>query len=314
MVKERTIVIKDIFRRGDNKIKDFNGYHAIAYASSQLFYHVGLHKSMITISSMCQLANIKHPATKTKIKKALLELIEIGLIEVENIGGSDKIGNNDTLLISIPQIALSNDKFTTINSQFVTDIITHNSSITERGNMLTVYMVLAQYMGNNVIAYPNMETIAHDSNLSIKTVNNMLKLLKELKIIEYGNNNTYNGCLVGNIYIFCDTPNHSDIFQSEMSQLTSAEVNKERWLNIDCSVYVVRLYNEYENFYKIGISVDVPRRLNQIPYKHEIIDVTETNMYEAYYLENELHQKYKQYRYFPAKDFDGKTECFHYIY
>ena len=215
MKKKRVIVVKDVFR-GDNKIKEFDEYHAIVYASSQLFYHAGLHKSMITINAICQFANIKHPATKTKIKKALLELIEIGLIEVENVGGSDKIGNNDALLISIPQIILSDDKFTTINSQFVTDIITHNSSITERGNMLLVYMVLAQYMGDKLIAYPNIETIAEAAQLSTQTVHTALQNLRALGIITYSNEGAHkkdDGTISkkNNVYAFMDVDKAEEI-------------------------------------------------------------------------------------------------------
>jgi len=47
-----------------------------------------------------------------------------------------------------------------------------------------------------------------------------------------------------------------------------AELNKEEWLTIPCTVYIVNLYNDNESLYKIGLTKNKPYiRLAHIPYK-----------------------------------------------
>ncbi len=307
MDTKRVIVIKDVLRKqSDSKIEQFNGYHAIIYAGVQTFYHSMMNANVLTLQTLYQTIGITTPSIKKKMKDAMEDLIKWGLINVNK----DKITHNTPLFITLPEMSLEKHRFTTINKQFVWNILTSNYSIQEKNNMILVYMVLAQYMGNDIVAFPNMETIAKDVGLSRPTVNSMLKHLKHLNVIDYDNSNTYNGYLVGNIYVFCDTSGYEYILKAETSKLTSAEFNKDKWLSIDCSLYIVRLYDEYEDFYKIGATTDITRRMGQIPYKHEIIKVVNTNMYDAYYMEYELHKKHASVKYIPLKIFDGYTECF----
>ena len=206
--KQRVIVIKDIFReQNNNKIKEFNGYHAIAYAGSQLFYNPIRGNMWFSTNQLFQIMGNNDSRAKSKINSAIRDLIKWDMLEAENFNG--KNGNNDVLSLKIPHIDKKESKFTTINYDFVLRIIESDQPITEKGNMLLIYMVLAQYMGNDVIAYPSIETMANDSGLSSSTISNTLHNLKELKIIEYGNNGLYKNTdgkirSSNNIYIFMD--------------------------------------------------------------------------------------------------------------
>lgn len=79
-------------------------------------------------------------------------------------------------------------------------------------------------------------------------------------------------------------------------------------------LYKVRLYNENEEFYKIGITFNkINFRLSEIPYKYQILEIIKSDSGEYIYdLENELHRQHKKmgYLYQPIIKFGGDTECF----
>ena len=95
----------------------------------------------------------------------------------------------------------------------------------------------------------------------------------------------------------------------------NAENNKAKWIKKNAIVYIVRLYNEEENFFKIGITNrNLQKRLRyQIPYNYEEIGQIFTNMYDAVYIEYELHYCHKEFMYLPYKKFYGWTECFNHL-
>lgn len=81
-----------------------------------------------------------------------------------------------------------------------------------------------------------------------------------------------------------------------------------------CKIYFIKIYNEEEEFYKIGITVEVnlKRRLSNISnhYKKEVLFQKDTNLYDAFYMEKLIIDSNIHNRYFPYFDFSGKTECF----
>lgn len=91
------------------------------------------------------------------------------------------------------------------------------------------------------------------------------------------------------------------------------ENNKENLIKKECFVYKIKLFNEEENFYKIGISVNPELRFRSIPYNIEVIELISTNSYNAYYIEQNYHQLLKEYKYEPKNKFAGQTECFNKI-
>lgn len=95
--------------------------------------------------------------------------------------------------------------------------------------------------------------------------------------------------------------------------ITLAERNKDKWSRIKSIVYIIECKDSYEHFYKIGIT---NRKLTQrfeqrnIPYEYMKIIEYKTNLYDAVYIEKELHTINKYTAYTPLKKFDGYTECF----
>jgi hypothetical protein len=81
--------------------------------------------------------------------------------------------------------------------------------------------------------------------------------------------------------------------------------------DIPCTVYLLKLRNKDEEFWKIGITRrTVAKRMYQIPYELVESETVETTFWNAYLLEKDFKRAIKRYRYTPAIDFGGWTECF----
>lgn len=92
---------------------------------------------------------------------------------------------------------------------------------------------------------------------------------------------------------------------------TLSERNKEIWLNEYTNIYLFKLVNEDEEFFKIGIAKNIKNRANDIKaYKCELLYSLSIDRYNASYLEKELHKNFYEHSYRPKIKFDGYTECF----
>lgn len=73
--------------------------------------------------------------------------------------------------------------------------------------------------------------------------------------------------------------------------------------------YIIRLYNNEENFYKFGITYNtVKERARKIPYNYELVEVVEGNAKDIFEKEVEFSKKVKRYE--PIIKFNGYSECF----
>ncbi len=79
----------------------------------------------------------------------------------------------------------------------------------------------------------------------------------------------------------------------------------------DLRLYVVRLFDENEEFIKVGVtSTSISRRMGGVPYKYEIL-IDEIMKYkEALDVEKVCQESINQYK--PLIHFGGHTECFEY--
>lgn len=75
-------------------------------------------------------------------------------------------------------------------------------------------------------------------------------------------------------------------------------------------LYKVKLYNETENFYKVGLSNNPEVRFKHFPYKVEIISLEKGKLGNLFPKEQELIINLKQYEYVPKIHFKGYSECF----
>jgi len=76
-------------------------------------------------------------------------------------------------------------------------------------------------------------------------------------------------------------------------------------------LYVVRMYDGEETFYKIGKTfVPVSTRLQSNPYHYTVIGTIEGDAKTISELEVKYHNLNKDYKYSPALSFSGHTECY----
>ena len=95
--------------------------------------------------------------------------------------------------------------------------------------------------------------------------------------------------------------------------MTKTKKNKTELLSIPCNLYVIKMTSQDEAFYKIGItSQDISRRFREhdTPYKVTLVELIESNRFDAIMLESRLQDLHKEYRYEPKQFFKGHTECF----
>lgn len=80
------------------------------------------------------------------------------------------------------------------------------------------------------------------------------------------------------------------------------------------NLYLIRCFNDQEDFYKIGITYkDVKDRYRSgnMPYKYDIVSVISLSPNQAWDIERNYHTKLKKYKYKPQLKFDGsKLECY----
>lgn len=83
--------------------------------------------------------------------------------------------------------------------------------------------------------------------------------------------------------------------------------------NREAYVYLIKCWNENEEFYKIGKTfLEINKRFTKsnLCYKFEKINFHNGEAGYIYDLENELHRKYREFKYSPIQWFAGYTECY----
>lgn len=91
---------------------------------------------------------------------------------------------------------------------------------------------------------------------------------------------------------------------------TKRPENKE----IPSYLYMIRLYNEEESFYKIGLTTKTTEQRYkyfnlECNYKVEILYEEKCSLYEAWQREQQILRLNYQYKYRPKQTFRGFTEC-----
>lgn len=145
------------------------------------------------------------------------------------------------------------------------------------------------------------------------------------ELYDYTNSNYINNSIKINILCklhgeFLQRPN--DHLQKRGCHVCAKENigwTKSKWKNKGknrkAKVYIIKCFNEKEEFIKIGRTFNtVKKRFAskcELPYKYEIIRTFESYDYdEIWDKEIFLHRKYKEYKYIPEIHFEGKSECF----
>lgn len=84
--------------------------------------------------------------------------------------------------------------------------------------------------------------------------------------------------------------------------------------NNKSKLYILKCYNEEEEFYKIGITMKTVKARyygkKAMPYEYETTLLLEGDAGQIWDLEKKLHRQFKDLSYTPKLSFGGQTECF----
>lgn len=90
--------------------------------------------------------------------------------------------------------------------------------------------------------------------------------------------------------------------------------NRDSLMDQGAMVYIIRCFDEHEEFYKIGITTkSLERRFihpSSLPYDYEVLSLQNGDRKKLYKFEHRLHCELKAFRYTPRKYFTGRTECY----
>jgi hypothetical protein len=79
-------------------------------------------------------------------------------------------------------------------------------------------------------------------------------------------------------------------------------------------LYILKCFNDEEEFYKIGITMKTVKQRfptkNYMPYKYETTLLLEGEAGQIWDLEKKLHKQFAELTYIPKRPFNGQTECF----
>mgnify|MGYP003610284029 FL=1 len=173
---------------------------------------------------------------------------------------------------------------------------------------------------------PKCGKIRHNARIREKYTENVIEMLiaahgdkYDYSKVEYINNKT-------KVTIICKT--HGDFLQTTLNHLQGQgcpQCGKEsHWRRSDyikkakgrvCIFYTIRCFNEDEEFYKIGITMQgVKGRYKDkrdMPYEYEVISEVKGSAGFIWDLERDEKRKLKILHYKPTLDFAGSvTECF----
>ena len=112
----------------------------------------------------------------------------------------------------------------------------------------------------------------------------------------------------------CFSENQSELFKGKEGTCGYSKSGYVKQANgREACVYLIKCWNENEEFYKVGKTfLNINKRFTKsnLCYEYEEVSFIYGEAGEVYDLENELHRRYKTYKYRPEKWFAGHTECY----
>jgi hypothetical protein len=94
-------------------------------------------------------------------------------------------------------------------------------------------------------------------------------------------------------------------------------MNRIQWISQQhgrkAVLYVVRVWNEGEAFYKVGVTFDLSSRFSRLKTYYKWRTVARYSSWNAgrvFDLEQRLHARFAPLSYLPTASFGGRTECY----
>lgn len=155
----------------------------------------------------------------------------------------------------------------------------------------------------------------------VEDANKVHSGLYEYSLVEYTNNTTNVKILCKKHGLFTQNPSSHIIGQGcpHCAKEEAGGWRRSDWIKKAngrvCTFYTIRCFNEEEEFYKIGRTMNsIGRRYNSnkmMPYNYEILSEIKGEAGSIWDLERDEKKKLKKFHYEPKIDFSGSvTECF----
>ena len=110
------------------------------------------------------------------------------------------------------------------------------------------------------------------------------------------------------------TASRKNIVNSHSFSLTNWKDIVSKNKNAKPKLYIIKCFNEDENFIKIGITINTVKiryyGKKNMPYKYEILDEFNGSPELIFKTEKSVHKNFKNIKYSPNIKFNGATECY----
>ncbi len=133
--------------------------------------------------------------------------------------------------------------------------------------------------------------------------------------------------VLNNLPLIITCPHHGDFLQRPNGHLLGAgcpvcanlgplykDMDKDECRKVKCSIYLIKMYNDSESFFKVGISRLPRRRLldlaSESGYKVECLELFKGNLFDCVTVEHKTFSHFSSFKYPPLALFSGHTECF----
>ena len=159
------------------------------------------------------------------------------------------------------------------------------------------------------------------------TTKSFVSWAKKVHLNKYDYSKTFYKSMDDEVTITC--PHHGEFTQSARRHVHRAQgcptcgdelyllgetvhdlASEDRYL--EGQLYVINLFNDAENFYKIGITRNLKNRyigITALPYEYEVLLEADIGLILAYQTEQKVLRDYSKFQYKPKIRFQGHTEC-----
>lgn len=214
------VIVKNCFRQDLKKVydKSFTDLHLLILVYMQRFTAINSNTMTFTLSWLYDDLSISNSIAKQDITRAMLELENMNLIEL-NVLDIDKVDRNTRIIASLFDYE---GDFTLIDNDAIDKILSLDIDIRQKRTMLLLYCNIASRIDDKGYCYPSFASFKADlQTTSDNRINDALELLKECKLIDYDNVGQVliDGQVTqaNNIYVLCNRKDHKARLQEGLN-------------------------------------------------------------------------------------------------
>ena len=214
------VIVKNCFRQDLKKhyITNFNDLHLLVLVYMQRFRAMNTNTMQFTLGWLYDDLSITNDKAKQDIIKALFDLFEMDLIELNDLD-IDKVNRNTRIVASLSDYE---NNFTLIDNYAIDTIFELDLDIRQKKTMLFLYCNIASRIDDKGYCYPSYYILSKDlDTTSDNRIAVALELLKEHSLIDYDNAGevVIDGQVTqaNNIYVLCNNENYKETLEQGIS-------------------------------------------------------------------------------------------------